>query len=168
MPCSHPLDPDAIVDVGAKRMAHSLMQEGEFGARNLAECWLEAFSETWTADPFDEDEGRLKRPPRTQALIYTHRLVRARDGFPCKVVVQLGRRGARLAFLLEGASYDDAFRDTAHVRPRPLGPIDIELTRAQFDGAASDREAKRFRAYADAVWSRVLSQRARRGAGTRE
>lgn len=164
MPCSHPLNPNAIVDDDA----HSLMQEGEFVARNLAECWSEAFDETWAADPFDENEGRLKRPPRTQALIYTHRLVRERDGFPCQIVVQLGRRGARLAFLLEGADYDDAFRDTAHARPRPPGPIDIELTRAQFDGAASDREAKRFRAHADAVWSRVLSQRARREASTRE
>lgn len=155
---SHPLDASAIVDDDA----HAIALETEVVARQFAVSLTKATGKPWTADPFDEDACRLERPPRTAHLIYDHRIVRERDGFPCKVLSQIGRATYHLAFVLEGQDYDDAFHGTFHVRPRPLGPIDVALATAQFLGDPSDIVLRRFLRHADEVWSRVLDRRAAR------
>lgn len=151
MPFSHALDPAAIVDEDA----HPLGQEGAFIALQLARSLTKATGEDWTTQEFDEDEARLERPPQTNYLVYAHHIVRERDGFPCKVLVQRGRDGARLAFVLEGQDYDDAFDRTWRHRGVSLGPIDVPLTPEQFAGDPHDHILRTFVRHADAVWSRV-------------
>ena len=160
MPFSHPTDPSAIVDDDA----HPLGLEGAFVARELAHSLTTATGEEWTTPEFDEDEARLERPARTKHLIYAHHVTRTRDGFPCKVLVQMGRSGARLAFVLEGQDYDDAFDGTWHHRPVAIGPIDVPLGSAQFHGDQTDPILATFVRHADAVWGRVLERRAEREA----
>ena len=157
---SHPIDPSAIVDENA----HSLGQEGAFVARQLAYSLTTATGEEWTTDEFDQDAACLERPPRTWGLIYSHRVTRTRDGFPCMVLVQLGRPAARLAFVLEGQDYHDAFEGTWHHRRVLLGPIDVRLGSPQFQGDPTDPILSRFVRHADAVWGRVLQRRSEREA----
>ena len=161
MPFSHPTDPSAIVDVDA----HTLGLEGAFVTRQLAHSLTAATGEEWTTAQFDEDDARLKRPPMTDHLIYTHRITRERDGFPCKVLVVRGEPSVlRLAFVLEGQDYHDAYEGTLHQRPRALGPIDVRPTPAQFTGDPADPMLPKFVRHADAVWGRVLARRAEREA----
>ena len=160
MPLRHPTDPDApLCEEGC-----SLLQEAWITATHLARSLTTATGERWTTDDYDPDDARLAEPRRLAHLVATHEVVRERDGFHCKVVRQLGRTMIRLAFVLEGQDYDDAFEGISHVRPRPLGPIDIVLTAAQLDGNPSDPVMGQFLRHADAVWGRVLQRRAEREA----
>lgn len=155
---SHPIDTGAIVDDDA----HAIALETELVARRLATSLSKATGEAWTSDAIDEDACRLERPPRTAHLTYAHRIVRERDGFPWKVVSQIGRASYALAFVLEGQDYDDAYEGIRHVRPRPLRPIDVTLAPAQFLGDPNDAVLVRFVRHADAVWAPVVNRRAMR------
>lgn len=155
---SHPIDAGAIVDDDA----HAIALETELVARRLATSLSKATGEAWTADPFDEDACRLERPPRIAHMTYAHRIVRERDGFPCKVVSQIGRASYALAFVLEGQDYDNAYEGIRHVRPRPLRPIDVTIAPAQLLGDPGDAVLVRFVRHADAVWGCVTMRRATR------
>ena len=160
MPLRHPTDPDAPVC----EEGHELLQEAWITATHLARSLTAATGEPWTADDYDPNDARLGEPLLIAHLIATHGVVRERNGFRCKVLHMRGRTAVRLAFDLVGQDYDDAFEGTWHIRPRPLGPIDIVLTAAQLDGNPADPLMVQFLRHADAVWGRVLQRRAEREA----